>query len=45
MLYFLYITDLRSAIVLTVVFPNVQDFSGSTQFRAGKMHEMAEKNS
>jgi hypothetical protein len=45
MLYFFYITDLRSAIVLTGVCPNVQDFPSCTQFRAAKMHEMAEKNS
>jgi hypothetical protein len=45
MLYFFYITDLRSAIAQTRVCPNVQDFSGSTQCRAPKMHEMTEKNS
>jgi hypothetical protein len=45
MLYFFYISDLRSVKALTGVCSNEQLISGSTQFRAAKMHEMTKKNS
>jgi len=42
-LFFLYISDLRSSIVLLVICPDVQDFSRSTRFPAAQIHEITQK--